>query len=163
MKRLLAGIFMVAAVISLAAMTGAAGAEEYQKYCNARFGFCVEYPARLTMEPPPVNDDGRVFTDGQGLRLTASGINNVMEETLANARLSQEREFDRVSYRSGGSNWYVLSGYKGDKIIYLKTFVGRGSINHLYISYHACKKAEYEEMVTRVARSLVPGELEEGH
>ena len=163
MTRLFGAAAMVAAVIFLAVMVGPGGAEDYQRYCNARFGFCVEYPARLTMAPPPVNDDGRVFTDGQGLRLTASGSNNVMDETLESERLSQEREFDRVSYRRDGSNWYVLSGYKGDKIIYLKTFVGRGSINHLYISYPACKKAEYEEMVTRVSRSLVPGELDEGH
>ena len=163
MKRLLAGAAMVAAAIFWAAMAGSAGAETYKKYCNARFGFCVEDPARLTMAPPPVNDDGRIFSDGHGLRLTASGINNVMDATLQSERLSQERQFDRISYQSGGSNWYVLSGYKDDTIIYLKTFVGSGSINHLDISYPARIKVEYEDMVTRVSCSFVPGRLEDGH
>ena len=161
MKRFLGFAGLMAAAILL--MAGPAGAQSYRKYCNARFGFCIEYPVHFGMEPAPANDDGRAFDDGEGLRMTVSGINNVMDGTLKSERHSQEQHFDSISYRAAGSNWYVLSGYKGNKIIYLKTFVGRGSSNHLHISYPARLKAEYEGVVTRMARSFLPGGLGEGH
>ena len=48
-------------------------ASGYANYCNSRYGFCVDYPANFGMEPAPVNNDGRVFYDGEGFRMTASG------------------------------------------------------------------------------------------
>ena len=33
----------------------------YKKYCNARFDFCVEYPASFVNLPPPENNDGLTF------------------------------------------------------------------------------------------------------
>jgi hypothetical protein len=32
-----------------------------KKYCNARFDFCVEYPASFVSMPPPANNDGLTF------------------------------------------------------------------------------------------------------
>jgi hypothetical protein len=138
-------------------------AQSYKKYCNARFGFCVEYPANFGMEPAPTNGDGREFTDGEGFRLSISGINNIMHENLKSEMLSQEQNFDTISYRTSGNNWYVLSGLKGNEIIYLKTFVGKGSINHLYVSYPSRLKAEYENQVAQISRSFVPRGLDEAH
>jgi len=65
-----------------------------------------------------------------------------------------------ATYRAKGGNWFVLSGHKGANILYLKTFVGTGSINHLYIEYPARLKTKYDEIVAKVARSLKPGRLE---
>jgi hypothetical protein len=154
---------LVAAALLVAFLIDPASAQTYQKYCNDRFGFCLVYPAHMDQEPPPVNNDGRVFYDRQGFRLTASGINNVLEDTLASERLSQERHFDLVSYRADGKDWYVLSGYKGDNIVYLKTYVGPGSINHLHLSYPARLQAAYADLVTRISRSFTPGNLQELH
>src|SRR6266576_7184412 len=65
-----------------------------EKYCNARFGFCVGYPASLLMDPAPANDDGRRFDNGNGLYVTASGINNSSHDTLKSEMRTDSDRFD---------------------------------------------------------------------
>jgi hypothetical protein len=95
--------------------------------------------------------------------MTASGINNVLEDTLQTEMRSQSEGFDKITYRAKGENWFVLSGSKGAHILYLKTFIGTGSINHLSLEYPARLKAKYDEIVAKVARSFKPGSLEVAH
>jgi hypothetical protein len=59
-----------------------------------------------------------------------------------------------------GKNWFVLSGYKGKNIIYLKAFLGTGSINHLYIEYPTHLKKKYDGMVAKISYSFKQGNLE---
>jgi hypothetical protein len=135
----------------------------YNKYCNARYGFCIDYPSHFKMEPAPDNDDGRKLLDGKGFLMIASGINNANDDTLTTEMHSQSEDFDKVTYRTKGKNWFVLSGYKGSDILYVKTCVGEGAINHLYIQYPSRRKTEYEHMVTKVSRSFKPGDLRNAH
>jgi hypothetical protein len=137
-----------------------------EKYCNARFGFCVSHPASLLMDSAPANDDGRRFDNGNGLEVTASGINNSTHDTLASEMRSARDSFDRITYRAKGKNWFVLSGLKKgatDTIIYLKTFIGRGSENHLEITYPVPLKENYRTVVGNIARSFKPGQLGVAH
>jgi hypothetical protein len=141
----------------------AANAQEYVKYCNGRFGFCVDYPDDLGIEPPPANDDGRKFYDSNGFEMTVSGVNNVLDGTLQSEMQSTTMELDKVTYQSTGSNWFVLSGYKGMEILYIKTYIGQGSINHLYIRYPANLKSEYNDIVTKISKTFKAGKLTEPH
>ena len=45
---------------------------EYVHYHNERFGFELDYPSFMTMDPPPENGDG-ISCRGKGLELTAYG------------------------------------------------------------------------------------------
>jgi hypothetical protein len=130
-----------------------------QKYCNARFGFCVRYPASLVMRDAPANDDGRNFDNGNGLYLTVSGINNAANDIPKTEMSSARKQFDRVTYRAVGKNWFVLSGLKNDEIIYLKTFIGSGSVNHLEIKYGVKFKTFYRTVGGNIAQSFKPGQL----
>jgi hypothetical protein len=159
MKGLSASFIAVLVTAILFAANDSANSQSTRKYCNSRFGFCVEYPAHFGMKPAPANDDGRDFYDGDGFRMTASGMNNALEDTLKSEMQAQEQSFDTISYRSTGKNWYVLSGHKGNEIVYLKTFVGKEAINHLHISYPVRMKMEYEGIVTRISKSFSPGRL----
>lgn len=138
-------------------------ASGYANYCNSRYGFCVDYPANFGMEPAPVNNDGRVFYDGEGFRMTASGINNVLDGTVKSEMKSREDDFDSVTYRKQQDNWYALSGYKDDNILYVKSWVGSGAINSLYLQYPTAMKDEYDETVNHLVKSFIPGDLEESH
>ena len=138
-------------------------AQGYATYCNARYGFCVSYPSNFRKEPPPANDDGRHFDGPNGLIMTASGINNVSAATLQTEMSSQSKDFDRITYRAKGKNWFVLSGHKGVNIVYLKAFIGKGSMNHLIIEYPAGLRAKYGGLVAKVARSFKPGNLQVSH
>jgi len=134
----------------------------YATYCNARFGFTVRYPRSLKMGPPPENDDGREFLAKDGFSMTASGINNAADDTLASEMAEWRRDFTRVTYQATGRNWFVLSGTKAGKIIYVKAYVGKGSINHLYITYPAKLKTKYRKVVATISSSFKPGNLAEG-
>ncbi len=108
---------LVRGVVLLLLCAVSSGAQEQteKEYCNARFGFCFSYPAHFEMDPPPENDDGRVLRDGDGCVVTAWGGYNVLEETLAEAMTSRSADFDTVTYRAKGKNWFVLSGYRGER------------------------------------------------
>jgi hypothetical protein len=72
-----------------------------KKYCNARFGFCVRYPASLIKDrAAPENGDGRRFDNGNSLVMTVSGINNALDDTLKSEMRSARDEFDRITYRA---------------------------------------------------------------
>ena len=128
-------------------------------YCNARFGFCLSCPDGFEMDPPPTNDDGRIFRDQNGCILTAWGGYNALGETLAEALTSQSANFDTVTYKTKGKNWFVLSGYKGSDIVYLKLWVGSDAINGLRIEYPSSMKKKYDAVVTKIVRSFRPGAL----
>ena len=147
----------------LVTWTTAAVAQDLARYCNSRFGFCVEYPKGLEMEPPPANNDGRRFHDSDGFWMIASGINNVQDDTLQSEMSSDKDEFDTITYEKVGKNWYVLSGMKGSDILYLKTYAGKGSINHLYMEYPAQMKNRYDNAVKAISGSFVPGSLNSAH
>lgn len=150
-------------LISITCSVVMAEAQEYARYCNARYGFCISHLSRFAMEPSPANSDGRRFFDGKGLSMTASGINNVLDDTLQSEMNSQSEDFDKITYRAKNDNWFVLSGYKGSDILYVKTYVGKGSINHLRIAYPANRKAAYDGIVAEIARSFKPGRLNLAH
>jgi hypothetical protein len=151
-------VFLILACSSLFA-----DSQSYVKYCNERYGFCLELPNHLVTEPPPVNGDGRRFHDDKGFLLIASGINNVLDETLIGEMSSQSKDFDKVTYRTKGKNWFILSGYKGADVLYIKTYVGKGAINHLYIKYPSQRDGVYDEIVGRISRSFKPGGLGDVH
>jgi hypothetical protein len=153
---------LLALLLSVSFAAGAF-AQEDSKYCNSRFRFCVSYPKGLKMQPPPANDDGRQFQGADGFLMTASGINNVLDGTLKSELADQKTEFDKITYQKAGTDWYALSGFKGSEVLYLKTFVGKGSINHLYISYPVSRKAQYDKIVEGISKSFTPGPLNTAH
>lgn len=153
-------LYIAIALSLLMASVTMASAQEYSRYCNPRYGFCLNYPASLSMNPPPENGDGISLYDNHDFTLTASGINNVMNGTLESEMIAQKNDLDRVTYSTVGKNWYALSGIKDDHIIYMKTYAGKGSYNHLYIEYPANLKAEYDKVVILVSKSFVPGRID---
>jgi hypothetical protein len=146
-----------------------------QKYCNDRFGFCVYHPASVGWRDKQgvwhsgnggatsENNDGSKFDNGNGFEMTVSGINNTSNETLASEMSSAKKGFDRITYQAKRKNGFILKGQKGDTIIYLRTYVGRGSINHLQIVVPVPLKDTYSEVVSNVAGSFSPGKVSIPH
>jgi hypothetical protein len=146
-----------------------------EKYCNARFGFCVYYPASVGWRDKqgvwhegheaasPENNDGSRFDNGNGLEVTVSGINNTSHDTLKSEMTSARKDFDRITYRAKGKNWFILKGQKADVIIFLKTYIGRGSVNHLRIEVPFPLRKGYSQVVSDIAGSFSPGRLGVAH
>ncbi len=95
--------------------------------------------------------------------MTVSGINNVMEDNLQTEMDSQSKGFDKITLKTKKDNWFVLSGFKKTDIVYLKTYVGESSINHLYLKYPTNRKTEYDEMVSVMSKSFKSGDLNNSH
>ena len=72
---------------------------------------------------------------------------------------SRNADFDTVTYSAKGKNWFVLSGYRGSDIVYLKLWVGSGAVNGLEMAYPSALKKEYDAVVTNIVRSFRPGDL----
>jgi hypothetical protein len=156
--RLLYCVHFASAIVLL--VVNAASAEQLRTYCNERFRVCVKYPRTFIFEAPPMNGDGQGFRDGHGLRMSVSGIDNRDQSTLDSEMSDSERDLDKVSFRTRGDNWFVLSGYKGNHAVYERTFVGTGSINHLHIEFPAALKKRYQPLVDTISASLTPGPLD---
>lgn len=131
----------------------------YTKYCNARYGFCVEHPVTFGKEPAPLNNDGRAFYDGEGYFMRAYGSHNALEHSIKAEMRSEEKGFDVITYRTAKNNWYVLSGYKDNDIVYIKTYMSKDKrvFYHLRIKYPAKFKREYNNIVSKVSKSFKPG------
>jgi hypothetical protein len=137
--------------------------EAFDRYVNVRYGFSISYPSNMKADLPPENGDGLRFSNAEGFSIVASGINNIDNESLATEEKSLEGEFDVITYKTMGKSWVVLSGHKGSKILYIKAYVGRASINHLWITYPASVAADASATVSKVSASFKPGDLGELH
>jgi hypothetical protein len=135
-----------------------AGADDFRLYSNPRFGASAEAPSNWRAEPPPENGDGQIFRspDGQA-SITVSGVLNIAatpEEAMREEEQPQQGE--RITYMNQSRRMVVVSGLDGDKIFYRKSILVCGDQiwNHLSIEYPAARKADYDAIVARTAKSL---------
>jgi hypothetical protein len=147
-------------VIILAVKTEA---QNNLRYVNERYGFQMSYPAFLISAHIPANGDGMRMYDKKGFVLVASGINNESEITFQSELNSQWESIGKVTYGVRGNNWFTISGIKENKIIYIKSYVGTGSINHLYIEYPKDQRDRYDKIVESISKSFSPGDLTKNH
>ena len=104
--------------------------DTYDKYCNDRFAFCVEYPKQFKSDPPPENDDGLSFKSPDG-QSTIWAFGSLAIEDFD--KLDQEFEIATkdisLTYKHQEKNWFIFSGITNDnKIVYQKT--RKTSINY---------------------------------
>jgi hypothetical protein len=150
-------------IILIIILTAKSEAQNNLIYENARYGFRVSYPAFLISAPNPANGDGIRMYDKKGFVLVASGINNESEITFQSELQTQWESIGTISYGVRGSNWFAISGIKENKIIYFKSYIGTGAINHLYIEYPKEQRDKYDKIVEAIAKSFSPGDLTKIH
>jgi len=101
---------------------------KYDKYCNGRFGYCIEYMAGVfNPQPESDNGDGRIFTSSNdeetlrvygALNLDAEGYNIPLEKKF---KMDQATYGSSISYKKLGNDFFVISGEKKGKLYYQKT------------------------------------------
>lgn len=150
-------------IIILFCLSVKSEAQNNLQYENARFGFSFNYPSFLILAPAPASGDGIRMYDKKGFVLVASGINNESEITFQSDLDAQWESLRKITYGVRGNNWFTISGIKADKIIYIKSYVGPGAINHLYIEYPKDLKDKYDKIVESISKSFTPGDLTQTH
>ena len=135
-------------------------------YTNPRFGTSIRYPAELFVpQPPPENGDGRTFASANGLaQFLVFGQFNAFEKTLAEL-IADDKADPRnasVTYERTGRDWYVLSGYRGEKVFYRKVLLrSGGEVLHVFeIDYPASAKPVFDPMAANMAKAFTAPEAE---
>jgi hypothetical protein len=140
----------------------ASAQDSWTTYRNTRFGTSIEYPSRFKPGRPPDNNDGQSFTAADGAGLSVWGSLNVEEDDLAGVEKfvrENSQEGDRITYRTAGQNWFVLSGTRADLIFYKRYMLSHRNeiINAFEITYPAALASAYGPIVARLSKSLRAG------
>ncbi|SNS04114.1 hypothetical protein [Antarctobacter heliothermus] len=126
-----------------------------------RFGVHAVLPGGYTLDPPPDNDDGRVFTydDGAEIVLWGSWPMAPMDRERADTRGYYLSDGAQITYDAAGAGWFVLSGFEDEIIFYLRveeghTCGGETALAHLELRYPVTRRAHYDPQVAGIAGSL---------
>jgi hypothetical protein len=157
----------------ITALTASAQTEEdpstfsYSVYCNARFGYCVQYPDQVLLpQPESMNGDGRSFQNKKGeVVLSVYGeINEDEDGNLVPIAQQYEKDLkqskknaspgDTITYKKLGKTFYVVSGYKKGKIFYEKVIAKDGTFCFAYFNYSPADKEVYNSISTTIFSSF---------
>jgi hypothetical protein len=139
-------------------------AQAWSHFESARFGFSIDVPAGFQQSAaPPANGDGARFSSPDGLAELLIWGRNLTESFTRDAATRKRAEQDdgwRITYSPVKRGlYYVLSGIKDDRIVYLKAVSAcRGKLAlYFRIEYPRSEKIQYDAMVTRLSHSLKAG------
>ena len=155
MRRLRARILCVSVAILF---TFPARAETWRSYHNLQFGQTAEVPANWSMNPPPENDDGRIFiSPDKRATITVSGIYALDSYEEEMASKAEPYGGETITYIKRGTRWIVISGTRGDDIFHQKSILTCNDKiwNEIYIKYPKDDKEKYDKLVAQVSASLV--------
>jgi hypothetical protein len=165
-RRRLLGAFLLALLLSALGATALALAQggEWATYKNPRFGTTADYPAHLftVRDPPPANGDGQGFRTEDGrATLLIYGARNAENDTPQSYLAKYVDLVDvAVSYRRVTARFYVVSGTRGENIIYERCNfepVPHGIVDCIGLAYPAEEKNAWDPIVARLGASLRPG------
>jgi hypothetical protein len=148
---------MAVGAVTAASVTDAASQHYVWKtYTNVRFQYAICYPAQLLVpqgESP--NSDGQAFLAKDGARLIVYGQYNATDQSLREilattvSRLTAPAR--KLTYKSISSNGFVVSGYTGDKIFYVKTVIDHNAIKSFELTYNAADAGIYRPLIGRLS------------
>lgn len=117
------GLFAAGVHIFLLPGSSVAQEENSDKftYTNARFGFSFDFPAGFVADPPPANNDGRIFSGYEGDVKIVAFAGYILEDFEVDRARSRDYLRDGgadITYAADETNWFVTSGYDVDGLIF---------------------------------------------
>ncbi|PLS17482.1 hypothetical protein CVD28_13120 [Bacillus sp. M6-12] len=129
----------------------------YSSYTNGRFGFSMQYPTGLAMDPPPTNGDGARFYN-EDFEVTAfAGHSNVISEgeTIESYYQDDINSIPvEIAYKRLAKDWYVLSYKENGRIYYKKVYFGQVAFNTFIISYSESMQETYGPVTEHIAKTF---------
>ena len=133
----------------------------YNSYHNSRFEFCLEIPYQLfEAQRPPENGDGRRFLShyGESLLLTYGGHSldmSLKEEMKFRLDAGDFRDRERtITYERIAEDFFILSGYVGDKIFYRRTHLENKMFKTFYLEYPKTEKEKFNEIISHMVKTF---------
>ncbi len=129
----------------------------YETYRNERLGYRLDYPANL-LKPAESLDGGNgqkfVSEDGSAV-LAVYGVRDVAPSSLK--ELYQKELADpnqRITYKRMKNDWFVISGYRGNKIFYERTLLRGGVLKTFLIFYDAAMQDYFYDITEHISFSF---------
>ena len=142
---------------------GRAGGERMQ-YRNARFGFTMTYPSSFVLDPesiPEGGDSARFWTPDRRATAVVTGIRNGLGQSLADlldeaTKDVTENSHGTITYTRARDNWFVISGFIGERIFYRRSFLSDRSrvIGSLWIEFPRTMRPCFEDAVSMMSLSF---------
>lgn len=148
---------IIAALVALLLVSTAAFAQGLKQHFDERTGTVAMVPSEWQPSSRDPDWEGvRFFSDDKESWVAVWGKSSEGHSSRSYYKLVADTAGDRVTYSRRGRNWFVVSGYKGDRIFYVKAIrrCGRESWHHIALEYPAERKRAYDRMVSAVSRSL---------
>lgn len=139
---------------------------KFDRYCNNRFGYCIDYPVALLIPQGEAgNGDGQAFKSDNGMatllvyRDFRDNIDPEVVFTLDQAYKEDLKAYAKdgksVSYKTCGKLFYVISGTYQDMIFYQKTILSEeGKPVTSLLEYKASEKELYNKVCEHIFSSL---------
>ncbi len=153
---------------SLAAADCGAAARTGQpmQYKNARFGFTMTYPSTFVLDPdsiPEGGDSARFWTPDHRATAVVTGIRNGLGQSLTDlldeaTKDVTENSHGVITYTRTRDNWFVISGFIGERIFYRRSFLSDRSrvIGNLWIEFPRNMRPCFEDAVSMMSLSFRP-------
>jgi hypothetical protein len=127
----------------------------YKTYSNARYGFSIAYPLGvLVPQGESDNGDGQKFVSKDGSATMWAYGSHRLDQSLQD-EFQSAQENRTVMYKVLKREWFVVSGTENGKIFYRKTLLRGDDFKTFIIEYDEAKRATFDPVTTRVARSFV--------
>ena len=147
-------------IYALLAIAQPAGAQDWNRYENARYGTVLSYPAGyFAQRTESANGDGVTLTSRDGATLRIFGTSNAGRAGPAayvDALARGDARYRHLSYRVVRPGFAVLSGSDGGRLFYERYAFGNrsGAIHAFVLDYPAAARARYDPIIPRLSASL---------
>ncbi len=142
------------------------GAAQPMQYKNARFGFTMTYPSNFVLDPdsiPEGGDSARFWTPDRRATAVVTGIRNGLGQSLTDlldeaTKDVTENSHGTITYTRARDNWFVISGFIGERIFYRRSFLSDRSrvIGNLWIEFPRNMRPCFEDAVSMMSLSFRP-------
>ncbi|MBU3160254.1 hypothetical protein KPL37_10880 [Clostridium frigoris] len=134
---------------------------KYKNYLNAKFLCSIKYPSELKVVEETVS--GNMFkSDDESISLQIYGTNNVSHDTV-DSIYNKAIKNNNMYYKVKVGNWFVISYIEGDKIVYQKKVVGKGSIDTFIFKFPTSEKSKYTKVVEIIEKSFKASSTDKAH
>jgi hypothetical protein len=152
----------VVAILQISSVQGAS--PHWQSDRDSDLGFVFSYPRPAFH---PIEGDSKpsfhyFVSEGSDAKFLVGGWNNrdgQSPQSFKRWLIANAGGYDEVTYRPRGRSWFVLSGYRENKIYYEKVMFSCGGsvVNVMAISYPTAKRGFFDPIVEHMEDKFRPG------
>ncbi len=136
------------------------------KYCNEKYGFCIQFPSDLLSQDEDADldkEEGVVFKSENGLaqlrvyhdtRITPVEGEAINLQSLYDEDTAYDGSFD-ITYKTFATTSYTIQGVRGGQIIsYQKTIISNGNIATAILRYAGSEKELFDALIQPIFSSF---------